>query len=164
MFTDILAAGQRMLALVNDLLDVAKIESDIGTIHLERTDLRGHIRTVARELGPLVASRRQDLRIDLPQHPLVARADPRRFQQVVRNVLANAIKFSPDGSCIQLRAGMDAEDTICIEVQDQGPGIPPAELERIFDAFAQSSRTRNRSGGTGLGLAICRKIVDAALQ
>ncbi|OPH11667.1 histidine kinase, partial [Azospirillum brasilense] len=140
MFTDILAAGQRMLALVNDLLDVAKIESDIGTIHLERTDLRGHIRTVARELGPLVASRRQDLRIDLPQHPLVARADPRRFQQVVRNVLANAIKFSPDGSCIQLRAGMDAEDTICIEVQDQGPGIPPAELERIFDAFAQSSR------------------------
>ncbi|WP_046059585.1 sensor histidine kinase [Paracidovorax citrulli] len=161
MFTDILAAGQRMLALVNDLLDVAKIESDIGTIHLERTDLRGHIRTVARELGPLVASRRQDLRIDLPQHPLVARADPRRFQQVVRNVLANAIKFSPDGSCIQLRAGMDAEDTICIEVQDQGPGIPPAELERIFDAFAQSSRTRNRSGGTGLGLAICRKIVEA---
>ncbi|WP_019701152.1 sensor histidine kinase [Paracidovorax oryzae] len=163
MFTDILAAGQRMLALVNDLLDVAKIESDIGTIHLERTDLRGHIRTVARELGPLVASRGQDLRIDLPLHPLVARADPRRFQQVVRNVLANAIKFSPDGSCIQLRAGMDAgdTDTICIEVQDQGPGIPPTELDRIFDAFAQSSRTRNRSGGTGLGLAICRKIVEA---
>ncbi|MDA8455368.1 ATP-binding protein [Acidovorax sp. GBBC 3334] len=161
MFTDILAAGRRMLSLVNDLLDVAKIESAIGTIHLERTDLRGHIRAVARELGPLIATRWQELRIDLPERPLVAKVDPLRFQQVVRNVLANAIKFSPEGSCIHLRAHVDAFATIHIEVQDQGPGIPPAELERIFDAFAQSSLTQDGSGGTGLGLAICRKIVDA---
>ncbi|WP_252991939.1 sensor histidine kinase, partial [Shigella flexneri] len=124
-------------------------------------DLRGHVRTVARELEPLVASRRQELRIDLPQCPLVAKVDPQRFQQVVRNVLANAIKFSPDGSCVQLRAAADCQDMIHIEVEDQGPGIPEAELERIFEAFAQSSATRNGFGGTGLGLAICRKIVEA---
>lgn len=161
MFTDIHAAGHRLLALVNDLLDVAKIESSIGTFHLERTDLRGHVRTVARELEPLVASRRQELRIDLPQGPLVAKVDPQRFQQVVRNVLANAIKFSPDGSRVQLRAAVDCQDMIHIEVEDQGPGIPETELERIFEAFAQSSATRNGFGGTGLGLAICRKIVEA---
>lgn len=161
MFTDIHAAGRRLLALVNDLLDVAKIESAIGTFHLERTDLRGHVRAVARELEPLVASRRQNLRIDLPAAPLVAKVDPQRFQQVVRNVLANAIKFSPDGSSVQLRAAVDCQDTIHIEVEDQGPGIPEAELDRIFEAFAQSSTTRNGFGGTGLGLAICRKIVEA---
>lgn len=161
MFTDIHAAGRRLLALVNDLLDVAKIESSIGTFHLERADLRGHVRTVARELEPLLASRRQELRIDLPQGPLVAKVDPQRFQQVVRNVLANAIKFSPDGSCVQLRAAVDCQDMIHIEVEDQGPGIPENELERIFEAFAQSSATRNGFGGTGLGLAICRKIAEA---
>ncbi|WCM94962.1 ATP-binding protein [Acidovorax sp. NCPPB 2350] len=161
MFSDILVAGRRMLALVNDLLDVAKIESAIGTFHLERTDLRGHIRSVARELQPLLASRRQELRLDLPDRPLVVRADPLRFQQVVRNVLANAIKFSPEETLIHLRADADAGDHVHIEVEDQGPGIPPDELERIFDAFAQSSLTKDGSGGTGLGLAICRKIIDA---
>ncbi|MFG0610477.1 PAS domain-containing sensor histidine kinase, partial [Delftia sp. WSY_14] len=100
MFNDIHAAGQRMLALVNDLLDVAKLDSAVGTIHLERTDLRSLIRPVVRELEPQQQHKLIDLRLELDDAPLIAKADPVRFQQVVRNVLANAIKFSPIGGRI----------------------------------------------------------------
>lgn len=161
MFGDIHTAGQRMLALVNDLLDVSKIESTVGTFHLERTDVRPLVREVARELQPLLAARRLGLQLALDDVPLVAKVDPLRFQQVVRNVLANALKFSPEGASIDLDATLGADGLISISVRDRGPGIPPAELEKIFEAFVQSSKTKDGSGGTGLGLAICRKIVEA---
>lgn len=161
MFNDIHASGQRMLALVNDLLDVAKLESAMGTMHLERIDLRNLIRPVVRELEPLQHQKQIDLRLQLDEDPLVAKADPVRFQQVIRNVLANAIKFSPAGGRIELRAMLDGQGNIRIDCTDQGPGIPPQELENIFQPFVQSSKTKDGSGGTGLGLAICRKIIDA---
>ncbi|MBB1651893.1 ATP-binding protein [Delftia sp. UME58] len=160
MFNDIHAAGQRMLALVNDLLDVAKLESAVGTIHLERTDLRSLIRPVVRELEPQQQQKLIDLRLELDEAPLIAKADPVRFQQVVRNVLANAIKFSPIGGRIDVQGRIDGRGDICIAISDQGPGIPPQELDKIFQPFVQSSKTKNGSGGTGLGLAICRKIID----
>jgi len=159
MFEDIHAAGQRMLSVVNDLLDVSKIESTVGTFHLERVDLRGVVRAVAREMAPLLAGRQLTLEVALADEPLLGKVDPTRIQQVLRNMLANAIKFSPAGASIELSG--DAEDQLHFAVRDHGPGIPPAELERIFEAFVQSSRTKDGSGGTGLGLAICRKIVEA---
>ncbi len=161
MFTDIHAAGQRMLALVNDLLDVAKIESTVGTIHLEKVDLRGLIRPIAREFEPLLMQRQLDLQLQLDAMPLIAKADPVRFQQVIRNILANAVKFSPNGSRIEVHGYVDAQGSIQIGIKDQGPGIPPDELESIFEAFVQSSKTKDGSGGTGLGLAICKKIIEA---
>ncbi|MBK1612852.1 PAS domain-containing sensor histidine kinase [Rubrivivax gelatinosus] len=161
MFGDIHAAGQRMLALVNDLLDVSKIESTVGTFHLERTDLRPLIREVVREIDPLLARRRLHLDLTLSDGPLVAKVDPLRFQQVVRNVLANAVRFSPDGAVITVGGDIDERHEIVVTVRDHGPGIPPAELEQIFEAFVQSSKTKDGSGGTGLGLAICRKILEA---
>ena len=161
MFGDIHAAGQRMLALVNDLLDVAKIESTVGTFHLERTDLRPLARDVVRELEPLLSARQLRVDIDLGDTPLVAKVDPMRLQQVVRNVLANAIRFSQPGQSIDLRGELTAANEVHLSVRDRGPGIPPGELEKIFEAFVQSSKTKDGSGGTGLGLAICRKIVDA---
>ena len=96
----------------------------------------------------------------LPETPLVATVDPLRFQQVVRNVLANAIKFAPDGTAIVLVAQVGEDGGAHISVRDHGPGIPAQELEKIFEAFVQSSKTKDGSGGTGLGLAICRKIID----
>ena len=161
MFSDIHASGQRMLKLVNDLLDVSKIESTVGTIHLERVDLRGIVRELLRELEPLLMSRRQAVDLLLPDHALVAKVDPLRIQQVLRNVMANAIKFSPIGSRIRLVGDHDSAGRPCISVHDRGPGIPAGELEAVFDPFVQSSRTKDGSGGTGLGLAICRKIVSA---
>jgi PAS domain S-box-containing protein len=161
MFGDIHAAGHRMLELVNNLLDVAKIESAVGSIHLERADLRGLVHELLRELEPLLRSRAQAVDLALPDHPLVAKVDPLRLQQVLRNVLANAMKFSPAGSRIRLEGDYNEAGEPHLCVRDHGPGIPEAELESIFEAFAQSSRTKDGSGGTGLGLAICRTIVAA---
>jgi len=150
-----------MLALVNDLLDVSKIESAVGAFHLERTDVRPLLRDVQRELAPLVSAKRMALHLALPAHPMAAKVDPLRFQQVVRNTLANAIKFSPEGSEILLHGDTDDSGAVRVSVRDHGPGIPPNEVEKIFEAFVQSSKTKDGSGGTGLGLAICRKIVQA---
>ena len=161
MFSDIHASGRRMLALVNDLLDVAKIESAIGTIHLESTDLRPLVREVGRELTPLLTAKRQRLELELGEHALLARVDPLRIQQVLRNVLANALKFAPPETSIDLHASIRRDGGVRLSVRDHGPGIPPSEVDAIFDAFVQSSRTKDGSGGTGLGLSICRKIVEA---
>ena len=162
MFGDINAAGQRMLALVNDLLDVAKIESTVGTFHLERVDVRGLVRDVVAELAPLLSARQLQLDLQLGDAALVAKVDPLRFQQVVRNVLANAIRYSPPGAPLQVLGGHDGTGAqVLLAVRDQGPGIPPEELDKIFEAFVQSSKTKDGSGGTGLGLAISRKILQA---
>jgi PAS domain S-box-containing protein len=160
MFTDIHSSGQRMLALVNDLLDVSKIESAVGTFHLERCDLRGLVQSVLRELDPLLGQRRLRLSLNLPDHPLLGKLDPQRIQQAIRNVVANAIKFSPEAALLEVEGVETEDDEIMLSVADRGPGIPPGELETIFDAFVQSSKTKDGSGGTGLGLAICRKIID----
>jgi len=163
MFHDIHASGQRMLALVNDLLDVSKIESSVGTFDLERIDLRGLMQEAMRELKLMMSERHLRPVLELPDQPLMAKVDPPRLQQVLRNVLANAIKFSPAGSAVVLRGELKLSPSgaeVHLTVSDRGPGIPPAELEQIFEAFVQSSQTKDGSGGTGLGLAICRKIVE----
>ena len=161
MFGEIHSAGQRMLTLVNDLLDVSKIDSTVGAIHLESTDLRGLIRAVVREIDPLIGGHQLHVVAQLPDEPMIARVDPPRFQQVVRNVLANAIKFAPTRSRIDIIGDCTPSGDLRIVLRDQGPGIPGDELETIFEAFVQSSQTKDGSGGTGLGLAICRKIIDA---
>jgi len=161
MFTDIHGSGTRMLALVNDLLDVSKIESSMGAVTLERADLRGLVLSVVRELAPLLAARNLQLLPELGPRALIAKVDPVRFAQVIRNVLANAIKFSPVGASIEVKARLTDEERIHITVRDHGAGVPPDELEKIFEAFVQSSTSKDGSGGTGLGLAICRKILAA---
>jgi len=161
MFSDIHGAGQRMLELVNDLLDISKIESTVGAFHFERNDVRDVVQDVTDELQMLLDRKGLAIEMELGRAPLVSKVDTTRFSQLVRNVLSNAIKFSPQGSAISISASAPDEETIQIQIRDHGPGIPSQELETIFDAFVQSSKTRDGSGGTGLGLAICRKIVTA---
>jgi len=161
LFDDVHRAGQRMLSLVNDLLDLSKIENSPDTIQPERLDLRPLAAETARELRALLEARRLQLECGVGSEDLVVMADEPRLQQVLRNVLANAIKFSPEGSTIQLLAGHDTDGRVRVDVLDRGPGIPPAELESVFEAFVQSSATKDGAGGTGLGLAICRRIVEA---
>jgi signal transduction histidine kinase len=84
--------------------------------------------------------------------------DPDRIKQVIRNLLSNAVKFSPPQGAVHVRARRVA-NAVLVSVRDEGPGIPPDELEKVFDKFIQSSKTKSGSGGTGLGLAICREIV-----
>lgn len=159
MFTDIHSAGQSMLGLVNDLLDIAKIESTVGAFHFERTDVRELIEGVAGEMQGLFQRKQLLLNVQLPTLPLFAKVDPSRFQQVIRNILANALKFAPAHSSVILTAAIESDTAIHIQIRDHGPGIPSTELDAVFEAFVQSSQTRDGSGGTGLGLAISRKIV-----
>lgn len=158
MFSDIHGSGQRMLALVNDLLDASKLDA-VGALELRAQDLREPVGAVMRELAPLTAKRQLTLAAELPE-PMPASVDPLRFQQAVRNVLANAIKFAPQGGTIELRGQRRSDGALHLCVADRGPGIPVDELERIFDPFVQSSTTKDGSGGTGLGLPISRRIVE----
>ncbi|MDH0865698.1 ATP-binding protein [Mitsuaria sp. GD03876] len=159
MFADIHGSGQRMLALVNDLLDASKLESTVGALELRMQDLREPVSAVLRELAPLIAKRQLMVSAELPAS-MPARLDPLRIQQAVRNVLANAIKFAPQGGTIELIGDRVSDGTLHLRVADRGPGIPVDELERIFDPFVQSTATKDGSGGTGLGLPISRRIVE----
>ncbi|MDT7835784.1 cache domain-containing sensor histidine kinase [Aquabacterium sp. OR-4] len=161
MFTDIHAAGTRMLALVNNLLDLSRLESTVGHIRLQPVDLAPGLLAVRDELQPLAARRGIHLVPPADPQPLWTLADPVRLQQVLRNLLANALRFAPDASDVRIDWRTTAEGRHLISVRDCGPGIPDDELDSIFGAFVQSSRTKDGAGGTGLGLAICRKIVQA---
>ena len=168
MFGDIHGAGQRMLTLVNNLLDLTRLESTVGEIHLAPMALAPAMRSVVQELRQMALARKLalvaplvDAQREAEAAGLWAMADAFRLQQVLRNVLANAIRFAPAGSVITLGWGREGHSGLLISVRDHGPGVPADELDRIFESFVQSSRTKDGSGGTGLGLAICRKIMAA---
>ncbi len=165
MFDDIHASGLRMLELVNNLLDISKIESTVGAFRFATEDVRDSLSAVVQELAPLAARRQVGFALELPPEPLRASVDKVRIEQVFRNVLANGIKFSPEGGTLTVRCAAEqppgGRRSVVVSVQDEGPGVPEAERELIFQPFVQSSATRQGYGGTGLGLAICRKIVEA---
>jgi hypothetical protein len=161
MFQDIHAGGSRMLTLVNGLLDISKIDGTQGSMQLVPADLAVLLHAVLRELQPLMAPRGLRLQLPEPMPVLWADVDPFRVQQVLRNVLANALRFSPEDGLITIDAAGTPGEGARLSVRDQGPGIPEDELERVFEPFLQSTRTRDGAGGTGLGLAISRRIMRA---
>jgi PAS domain S-box-containing protein len=155
------AGGLRMLKLVNGLLDLSKIDGTLGSMDLKSVDVVALTAEVGRELATMAAERKLRITLPAPLPHLEADVDGFRLQQVLRNLLANAIRFAPADSAIELEFEQRLDAGTDITVRDHGPGIPPAELEAIFEPFVQSSRTRDGSGGTGLGLAIARKIMAA---
>ena len=171
-FDRIRESGSRLLRLIDDLLDLSKLEAGRMTISRKPTDLERLVGEVMGDLEPLMAARwlRHGGVVDAGVREI--RADALRLGQVLRNLVANAIRFSPDGAEILVSAspaslpGRRAGDTgslpaVRLVVADRGTGIPEGELERIFDRFVQGSTTRRGVGGTGLGLTICREIVLA---
>ena len=160
MFGDIHQAGERLLAMVNDLLDLARIDSAVGDIQLQPQDIAPALLAVLDELHLLAAERGVTLQPPAAVTPLWAFADAPRLQQVMRNLLANAIRFAPAGSMVHLAWQHQAGQHL-ISVRDHGPGVPEVELDSIFQPFVQSSRNQRSDGGSGLGLAICRRIANA---
>lgn len=166
-------SGERLLILLNDLLDLSKLEAGKMVIDKHSQDLQELLQNVVGEFEASIESKSLTLRIDTPTCATMACVDGARVSQVVRNLVSNAIKFTPAGRSIrigitaaELRDGYRATDTrlvpaLCLKVTDEGVGIPEDEMQAIFDKFVQSSRTRTGAGGTGLGLAICKEIVDA---
>jgi len=160
MFNRIFAAGHRMLELVNNLLDLSRLESPVGHLSLIKQNLKPLISNVVNDMQAMARSRKVQLKLQIEDEGLQAAVDAERLQQALRNVLDNALRYSPAESVVELRALKD-DQGIGLSVHDQGPGIPATELESIFAPFFQGSLTKDGSGGTGLGLAICRKIMNA---
>ncbi len=160
MFARIHTSGQRMLELVNNLLDLSRLESTVGHLVLTEQDLGPLLTTLVAEQAGAADKRSIKLKLHLPDQPLIAAVDAGRLQQALGNVLENALRLAPESSQVSIKAFHDGAQH-CISVHDLGPGIPPAELEAIFAPFAQSSQTKGGAAGTGLGLAVCRKIMVA---
>lgn len=151
--------------LVDDLLDVSRITSDKIELRRQRTDLRRSIRAAVETLQPLIDRSGQRLELALPEEPLTVMADPDRLEQVVGNLLANAVKYTPSGGLIAVMAcrqgGGNGGGEALVEVADTGVGIRPELLERIFDLFAQAEVSLDRrGGGMGLGLTLVRRLVE----
>jgi len=161
-FANIQKSGNRLLMLLNDLLDLAKLEAGKMEMRLERADPAALMREAVAEAEALAGQQGVRLELHAPGTALRAPLDAARILQVLRNLLSNAIKFSPAGArvVLELRAGA-GEAGIEMSVCDEGVGIPDGELEVVFDKFVQSSKTKTGAGGTGLGLAICREIAQA---
>jgi len=172
-FARIHASGQRLLALLDDLLDLSKLEAGKMRYAMGEHDISGTLAEALAELEQLAHAKH--LRFDVEASAEGTRAwfDPIRMGQVLRNLVSNAIRFSPAGAEIRitiahamLPAGRRADDPPAIEalkltISDRGPGIPPKELNSVFDKFVQSTKTRSGAGGTGLGLSISREIIVA---
>jgi signal transduction histidine kinase len=157
----ILAGAERLIHLVDDLLDQSKMERGHLRIAPSRFDYNALVERTIAEFRPLVASKNQTFDLQIPKRLPVMFADPDRVHQVLRNLLSNANKFTPEGGHIALtiRAGRDG---IITEVSDDGIGIPMDVQDRIFERFYQVDNTRTRNyGGTGLGLAIVKGLLEA---
>jgi two-component system, OmpR family, phosphate regulon sensor histidine kinase PhoR len=149
----------QLTELVRELLELSRIESGQAEIHPEPTDPATLLQAAAARLDALAQRNGVDLRSSFPANLPVTLADPPRINQVLANLLHNAIKFTPPGGQIELRAA-DRGDELAISVADTGVGIPPDDLDRVFERFFKSDRSRS-SGGTGLGLAIAKHLVQA---
>jgi signal transduction histidine kinase len=155
---DIHASGQHLLSLINDILDLSKIEA--GRMELELTDFDlpmaiDNALTLVRERA---ARRGIVLRTTVDQRVGQIQADERKVRQVLLNLLSNAIKFTPEGGRIEVRA-QPVNESIEVSVTDTGVGIAPEDQEAVFEEFRQVGATDKKVEGTGLGLALSRKFI-----
>jgi PAS domain S-box-containing protein len=152
-------AGERMKRLISDLLDAKRIESGGLTVDPRPEEVATVINDAVEMLRPLASSSSLQLDAAVPDGLPRVMVDPARVQQVLSNLVGNAIKFTPAGGSITVRADMPAEGEVCLAVVDTGSGIPNEQLPHIFGRFWQGKRTDRR--GVGLGLAIAKAIVEA---
>ena len=137
--------------------DLALIESGQMPVRLTPSDLTEIVQQTVDQLMPLVENKQQTITVDVPQGTCVL-ADDLQIRRALKNILHNAVKFTPEMGLIEVRATISADEVI-IAVKDSGPGIPPEDVPRLFERFFQVDRARRN--GTGLGLAIVRHIVLA---
>jgi GAF domain-containing protein/anti-sigma regulatory factor (Ser/Thr protein kinase) len=151
--------GKHLLALINDVLDLAKIEAGQLTLALEDYSLAELVRGVVTATEPLAAAKRLNLIANVQEGMPMAHGDARRVSQVLLNLVGNAVKFTDAGE-VEIAASA-ADGQFVLTVRDTGPGIADADQERIFGEFQQIDNARTRKqGGTGLGLAIAKRMVE----
>ncbi|HEX6053932.1 MAG TPA: two-component regulator propeller domain-containing protein, partial [Gemmatimonadaceae bacterium] len=147
----------RVLGLINEILELARLEAGRETLRARRLDLGPFVATVARTFVPLAERKAIAYEISCPTAPIIIYADPDHLERALSNLLSNAFKFTPDGGAVRITV-TDDETSPHITVRDSGPGIPASELGRVFDRFHRAS-TAGTTPGTGIGLALARELV-----
>jgi len=168
-FTNIDSAGQRMMTLLNDLLDLSKLESGKTRYKMKDEDAWSILSRVIDEAGLEVLNKNITLNVEKPVFSTGITCDEVQIGQLIQNLLLNAVRYTSQGDSISITfsekrltiGDLQGYPGLVMSFQDKGIGIPESELELIFDKFTQSSRTKTGAGGTGLGLAISREIVEA---
>ncbi len=167
-FEKINSSGERLLSLLNDLLDLSKLEAGKLEFNFTQSDLSSVLQSCLDEQEAQFNNKQLLVNIIKPECNTEAQFDAIKIAQVITNFLSNAIKFSDQGTLLYIEIKMDELFSdygifpgLCLSVTDQGVGIPSDELEQIFDKFVQSSKTKSSAGGTGLGLSICKEFIDA---
>jgi len=149
----------RMERLVKDLLRLAGLEARQETVEKSECQLQGLLADVVSDLAAMIEPRRQRVEIEVAPSVAIIRTDAAKLQDALRNLVENAVNYSPEGHRIRLEA-KPSGDRVMISVSDEGPGIPESDLERIFERFYRVDKARSReSGGTGLGLSIVKHLV-----
>jgi signal transduction histidine kinase len=150
-------AADELTKLIEDLLEMARLQAGRIELWRSRIDLRDLVSRAVRGVEPLVVERSQTLLVETPPEAVFAEVDGERLGRVLRNILGNAHKYGREGGRIWVRVE-DRQDDVCISVADDGPGIPAEDQERIFERFYRVSGAA--ASGTGLGLAIARALVE----
>ena len=157
--TDVLSSGKHLLGLINEILDLAKIEAGKMELQIEPALLQDVVEAVSNTMRSLAVKKSIDLRAESDERLAPFPMDGARLKQVLLNLVGNAVKFTPEGGRVWVRA--DSEDgSVRVEVGDTGPGIPTEDHERIFLEFQQAGSDAEKPQGTGLGLAVAKKFVE----
>jgi len=157
---NVLVSGRHLLQLVNDVLDISKVEAGRMDLVYERTPIASIVDVVRGVIGGLALKRGIRLEVALPPGLPDVFIDPGRIKQVLYNLISNAIKFTPKGGVVRLTARADAR-SLTVSVSDTGIGIARADLPRLFREFEQLAQPNGtRPEGTGLGLALSRRLVE----
>ena len=164
-FENIHKSGKRLMLLLNDLLDLAKMEAGRMEMAMAEHNLADILDTCLQEQSTRLQEKSLAIDMSVISDQPAVHCDQLRISQVITNLLSNAIKFSPQGSTLHIEIANAIQKNkvygIRFTLRDEGVGIPEQELESIFDKFIQSSKTKTGQGGTGLGLAISKEIIDA---
>ncbi len=151
--------SNRLIELVNSLLDLSKMEAGMMVYQMEERNLLPLIEQAVQEIGPLVEAKKIHLETETAENLPLVKVDSERILQVLRNLLGNAVKFTPEGGQVKVRV-QPMDRGVAVSVSDTGPGIPPESLSTIFEKFQQvPSQSSRGPKGTGLGLAIANQIV-----
>jgi PAS domain S-box-containing protein len=157
---DILTSSRHLLQLINDILDLSKVEAGKMEFHPESARIDTLVYEVRDVVRPLAEKKRLKLAISVPAE-FTAVVDPARFKQVLYNYLSNAVKFTPESGSVELRVRREEDQSFRVEVEDTGVGMSPDEISKLFQEFQQLPNSRKAEQGTGLGLALTRHIVEA---
>jgi len=159
--TQIANSGKHLLAMISDLLDMAKIDAGVMTLDLKTFDAREVVAGAAEMVKPQAQAKRLTLGVDLGLEPVIVYGDARRHRQILLNLLTNAVKFTAPGGRIGVRLSTRPGEAVRVEVSDTGAGIAASEMPRLFTPFFQTQRVRDEQlGGTGIGLALAKRLVE----